>query len=65
MHKNGVISINPEGEASRPTTVAELEKQEGSDKKYPLDPATLVNSEGLAYWLPASRVPELSRLFPN
>ena len=46
-------------------TLAKLETQVGSDKKYLLDPATLVNPEGLAYWLPASRVPELSRLFPN
>ena len=55
----------PDGKAGRQMTLAKLETQVGSEKKYPLDPATLVNLEGLAYWLPASRVPELSRLFPN
>lgn len=65
MHKNEVISINPEVEASRPMTIAKLETEVGSDKKYPLDPATLVNPEGFDYWLPANRVPDLSRLFPN
>ena len=64
MYKKEVICMHPGSNASRPMTVAELEEQVGSDKKYPLDSATLVNPEGFNYWLPANRVPELSRLFP-